>query len=72
MPTSTPTQLSRALREAPPRKATPLDLFQLAKHQWLAGERIDVGALAARLKIGRRCRTTRLMVSRLLPASTIG
>jgi len=53
MPTSPPTQLSRALREAPPRKATPLDLFQLAKRQWLAGERIDVGALAARLKIGR-------------------
>ncbi len=53
MSAPTTTKLSRALREAPPRKATPLDLFQLAKRQWLAGERIDVGALAARLKIGR-------------------
>jgi hypothetical protein len=53
METPTTTRLSKALLEAPPRKATPLDLFQLAKRQWLAGERIDVGALATRLKIGR-------------------
>lgn len=53
METPTTTRLAKALRETPPRKATPLDLFQLAKRQWLAGERIDVGALAARLKIGR-------------------
>lgn len=49
----TPTRLARALRDAPPAKATPLDLYQLARHDWLAGERIDIGALAARLNIGR-------------------
>ena len=47
-----PTRLAQALREGA-RKVTPLDLFQLAKRQWLAGERVDVGALAARLKIAR-------------------
>lgn len=46
------TRLEQALREGT-RKVTPLDLFQLAKRQWLAGERVDVGALAARLKIAR-------------------
>lgn len=49
----TPTRLAQALREAPPAKATPLDLYQLARRDWLAGERIDIGALAARLGIGR-------------------
>lgn len=49
----TPTRLAQALREAPPAKATPLDLYQLARRDWLAGERIDIGALAARLNIGR-------------------
>lgn len=48
-----PTRLARALSTAAPRRATPLDLFALAKRLWLAGERIDVGAIAARLKIGR-------------------
>lgn len=47
------TRLARALRAGGARKATPLDLFQLARRHWLAGERVDVGALAARLKIGR-------------------
>ncbi len=47
------TRLAKALREAPPVKATPLDLYQLARRDWLAGERIDIGALAARLNIGR-------------------
>ncbi len=49
----TPTRLAQALREAPPAKATPLDLYRLARRDWLAGERIDIGALAARLNIGR-------------------
>lgn len=47
------TRLSTALRDGAARKATPLDLFQLAKRLWLAGERIDIGGLAERLKIGR-------------------
>lgn len=50
---SRPTRLAKALQEAPAPKATPLDLFKLAKRQWLAGDRVDIGALAARLKIGR-------------------
>jgi hypothetical protein len=48
-----PTRLARALSDRPGRRATPLDLYQLARRHWLAGERVDVGALAARLKIGR-------------------
>ena len=48
-----PTRLAKALGAAAPRKATPVDLFNLAKRHWLAGERVDVGALAARLKISR-------------------
>jgi len=48
-----PTRLARALSDRTPRRATPLDLYQLARRFWLAGERVDVGALAARLKIGR-------------------
>jgi len=47
------TRLSRALDERPPRRVTPVDLFRLARRHWLAGERIDVGALAAELGIGR-------------------
>jgi AcrR family transcriptional regulator len=53
MTPETPTRLAKALREAPPARATPLDLYQLARRDWLAGERIDIGALAARLNIGR-------------------
>ncbi len=49
----TPTRLAQALREAPPAKATPLDLYRLARRDWLAGERIDIGSLAARMNIGR-------------------
>lgn len=49
----TPTRLAQALRKAPATRATPLDLYQLARRDWLAGERIDIGSLAARLKIGR-------------------
>ena len=49
----TPTRLAQALREAPPAQATPLDLYRLARRDWLAGERIDIGSLAARMNIGR-------------------
>lgn len=51
--TRTRTRLAQALREKPRRRATPLDLYALARRWWLAGERVDVGALAARLNIGR-------------------
>lgn len=47
------TRLARALHDGTGRKASPVDLFQLARRHWLTGERVDVGALAARLKIGR-------------------
>jgi hypothetical protein len=47
------TRLAQALSERPRRRATPLDLYALARRWWLVGERVDVGALAARLKIGR-------------------
>lgn len=51
---SHPTRLAKALRgEVPSPKVTPLDLFKAAKRQWLAGERLDIGALAVQLKIGR-------------------
>lgn len=46
------TRLNRALSGAGGR-ATPLDLFALAVRRWRQGERIDVGALAAELGIGR-------------------
>ena len=47
------TRLANALRDPAPARPTPLDLFTLAKRTWLAGERVDIGALAARLGIGR-------------------
>jgi hypothetical protein len=50
---ATRTRLATALREPPRPRATPLDLYALARRRWLAGERVDVGALAARLQIGR-------------------
>lgn len=53
MPPDHPTRLSRALREAEPPRPTPRELFALARRNWLAGERVDIGALAARLRIGR-------------------
>lgn len=49
----TRTRLAQALSERPRRRATPLDLYALARRWWLVGERVDVGALATRLKIGR-------------------
>ena len=47
------TRLGRALRERPTRRVTPLDLFRAARRTWIAGERIDIGALAAELGIAR-------------------
>lgn len=51
--TSIPTRLARALREPKGRRAGPVDLFRLARRQWLKGERVDIGALAGELGIGR-------------------
>lgn len=48
-----PTRLARALRERKGRRAGPVDLFRLARRQWLKGERVDIGALAGELGIGR-------------------
>jgi AcrR family transcriptional regulator len=45
------TALERA-RQAEPRP-TPLDALQLARRRWLAGERLDMGALARALGISR-------------------
>lgn len=49
------TRLARELagEGTPKTKATPLDAFKLAKKKWLAGERIDIGALAKELGVGR-------------------
>jgi AcrR family transcriptional regulator len=51
---STPTGLERALAaaDAPPRP-TPPDALALARRRWLAGERLDMGALAEELGISR-------------------
>jgi AcrR family transcriptional regulator len=50
----TATGLERALAaaDAPPRPA-PRDALTLARSRWLAGERLDMGALAEELGIGR-------------------
>ena len=48
------TRLARELAEGGAKaKATPLDAFKLARKKWLAGERIDIGALAKELGVGR-------------------
>jgi AcrR family transcriptional regulator len=47
------TRLAQALTTAPTERAGPLDLFELAQRRWRQGERVDVGALAAELGIGR-------------------
>ncbi len=47
------TRLGQALREPGAARATPLDLFRLARRGWVDGERLDIGALAAQLGIGR-------------------
>ena len=49
-----PTALERALAsEGATPRPTPLDALRLARRRWLAGERIDMGALAAELGISR-------------------
>ncbi|MBT2745541.1 MULTISPECIES: QsdR family transcriptional regulator [unclassified Lysobacter] len=52
-PRAARTRLGQVLREPTPRRATPLDLFRAARRGWIAGERLDIGALAAELGIGR-------------------
>jgi AcrR family transcriptional regulator len=51
--TAKPTRLVRALRQGERKRATPLDLFALARRHWQNGRRVDVGALAAELGVGR-------------------
>jgi AcrR family transcriptional regulator len=51
---ASPTALERAIAdgaEAP--KATPLDALRVARRMWVADQRIDMGALAAELRISR-------------------
>jgi hypothetical protein len=48
-----PTRLGRALQSRPARRVGPLDLFRAARRHWLAGDRLDIGALAAEMGIGR-------------------
>src|SRR5438874_5294237 len=48
------TPLSRLVEDADRgRKTTPLDLLHLARKKFLAGERIDLGRLAAELGVAR-------------------
>lgn len=47
------THLSRALSEEARARVGPLDFFALARRRWLAGERLDIGALATQLGIAR-------------------
>jgi AcrR family transcriptional regulator len=47
----TETRLERALRARP--RPTPVDALGLARRRWLAGERLDMGALAKELGISR-------------------
>jgi AcrR family transcriptional regulator len=52
--TSEATVLERQLQEgAPPARATALDAFKLARRKFLAGERIDMGSVAAELGVNR-------------------
>jgi AcrR family transcriptional regulator len=50
-----PTPLSRLLDDEDARspKVTPLHVFKRARKHWLAGERLDIGKLAAELGVGR-------------------
>ena len=49
------TPLSRLLEgdDAVRTRATPLDVFRRARKKWIAGERLDIGRLAAELGVGR-------------------
>jgi AcrR family transcriptional regulator len=55
MSTSTdkPTALERALQGNGARRPTPVDALDAARRHWLAGERLDMGALARELGISR-------------------
>ena len=48
-----PTALERALQGNGTRRPTPVDALDAARRRWLAGERIDMGALARELGISR-------------------
>lgn len=51
---STPTPLARALNDNHGgTRATPLDVFRLARRRWLKGERINLSELAKEVGIGR-------------------
>jgi AcrR family transcriptional regulator len=51
---SRPTGLERALADdGGPSRPTPLDALRIARHRWLAGERLDMGALARELGVSR-------------------
>lgn len=47
------TRLSHALSRPDAARATPVDAFRAARRKWLAGERIDIGALAGELGVSR-------------------
>jgi AcrR family transcriptional regulator len=51
MATKRTTALERALTES--ARPTPLDALRLARRRWLAGERLDMGALARDLGVSR-------------------
>ena len=48
-----PTKLSQYLHQEQAAKPGPLDAFRLARRAFIAGERIDMGALAAELGVDR-------------------
>lgn len=50
---SRPTALERALSGDGAERPTPLDALRLGRRRWLAGERLDMGALARELGISR-------------------
>src|SRR3954451_1213889 len=47
------TALERAVAGERPRRVTPYDALRAARRQWLAEQRIDMGALAGELGISR-------------------
>jgi len=52
--TTRPTALERVLAgDGADRRPTPMDALRLARRAWLAGERVDMGALAEELRISR-------------------
>jgi AcrR family transcriptional regulator len=47
------TPLARTLEQRPRKRPSPLDAFVLARRKWVAGERLDIGQIAAELDVGR-------------------